>query len=336
MIDIKENISLKPYHTFHMDIQARYFVEYDTVAELKELLASSLLKDNKFLHIGGGSNLLFTKDYDGVVLHSRMNSVRRMDGGNDFVYVVAESGMVWDDFVAYCVDAGLGGVENLSNIPGEVGASAIQNIGAYGVEVKDVIDSVFCIDVETLQERVFSNAECRYSYRSSIFKQELRGRYIVTAVKYVLRKKPEFRLEYGNLRTILGDAPISLESVRNAVITVRSRKLPDPDIVGSAGSFFVNPIVGREHYSRLLSEYPGMPAYPAEEGKVKLSAAWLIDNAGGHGKRVGGAAVYHKQCLVIVNENDAFPEDVVALAELIRKCVFEKYHVELTPEVNFI
>lgn len=336
MIDIRENISLKPYHTFRMNVIARYFAEYDTLSELKELLVSPLLRNNPFLHIGGGSNLLFTGDYDGVILHSRIKTLSSLQEENDRVYVVAGAGIVWDRFVEYCVDNGFGGVENLSDIPGEVGASAIQNIGAYGVEAKDVIESVHCLDVETLQETVFSNAECCYSYRSSIFKKEMKGRYVVTSVRFALQKNPVFRLEYGNLRSVLGNSSVSLKSVREAVIDIRSRKLPDPDVVGSAGSFFVNPVVGEEHYAKLLSQYPGMPSYPAGEGKVKLSAAWLIDHAGGHGKRVGGAAVYPKQCLVLVNENNAVPEDVIALAELIRHSVYEKYNVELTPEVNII
>lgn len=336
MIDIRENISLKPYHTFRMDVYARYFVEYDTVRDLKELLVSPLLKENPFLHIGGGSNLLFTRNYDGVVLHSRMKSMACLGGDDDRTYVQAESGVVWDEFVQYCVDNGLGGVENLSGIPGEVGASAIQNIGAYGVEVRDVIDSVHCVDVKTCKEKVFSNTECGYSYRSSIFKRELKGRYIVTSVRFVLRKKPEFRLDYGNLRDCLGNRPVTLSAVREGVMDIRSRKLPDPDIVGSAGSFFVNPIVSRESYSRLKSQYPDMPSYPAGEEKVKLSAAWLIDRAGGHGKRAGGAAVYPRQCLVLVNEGNATPDDVITLAELIKEAVYTKYKVKLTPEVNFI
>lgn len=336
MFEIKENISLKPYHTFHMDVNTRYFAEYDTLADLKDLLSSPLLKQNTFIHVGSGSNLLFTRDFDGVVLHSRMRSIECTDADNEKVYVHAASGVVWDKLVEYCVENGLGGIENLSNIPGEAGASAIQNIGAYGVEVKDVIDKVYCLDVKTLQERVFANSECRYSYRSSIFKEELKGRYIVTSVRYVLRRHPVFRLEYGNLRTVLGDSPVSLSSVRQAVIETRRRKLPDPDIVGSAGSFFVNPVVDAGFYSELVSQYPGMPSYPESDGRVKLSAAWLIDRAGGHGKRVGGAAVYPRQCLVLVNENNASPENVIALAELIRTAVFEKFGISLVPEVNYI
>lgn len=336
MIEIRENISLKPYHTFHMDVYARYFAEYDTLADLKELLSSPVLKDNRFIHIGSGSNLLFTGNYNGVVLHSRMDSVECTYAPDDVVYVRAESGVVWDRLVEYCVAQGLGGIENLSGIPGEVGASAIQNIGAYGVEAKDVIHSVNCLDIRTLQERVFDNAECGYSYRSSVFKKEHKGKYIVTSVEYVLHRHPVFKLEYGNLRAVLGDAPVSPASVRNAVIAIRNRKLPDPDVVGNAGSFFVNPVVGMELYSKLAMQYPDMPSYPAGEGKVKLSAAWLIDHAGGHGKKVGGAAVYPKQCLVLVNENNASPGDVAALAELIRSSVYDKYGVNLIPEVNFI
>lgn len=335
MIDIRENISLKPYHTFHIDVSARYFVEYDTVDELKQFLSSPLLKENKYLHIGAGSNLLFTSDFEGVIIHSRMRSMSVVSEDETSVSVEVQSGMVWDDFVANCVAEGWGGVENLSHIPGEVGASAVQNVGAYGVESKDVIETVRGINITTLQERTFTNADCRYSYRKSIFKEELKGQYIITSVTFRLCKTPVFRLDYGSLRTEAGECP-TLASVREAVINIRRRKLPEPDEKGSAGSFFMNPVVEEEFFRELKSLHPDIVSYPAPGGKIKISAAWLIDRAGWHGKSFGGASVYPKQCLVIVNDNNATTADVINLAEAIRKSVFEKYNVAITPEVNYI
>ncbi|MEG1573713.1 MAG: UDP-N-acetylmuramate dehydrogenase, partial [Bacteroidales bacterium] len=233
------------------------------------------------------------------------------------------------------VSKGWGGVENMSHIPGEVGASAVQNVGAYGVEAKDVIHSVQVLDVKTFDEHTFTNAECHYSYRKSIFKEALKGLYIITSVTFRLQKEPVFRLDYGNLISQTGENP-TLATVREAVINIRRLKLPDPEEIGSAGSFFINPIVDEESYKVLKTEYSQMPSYPLQGGKIKLSAAWLIDHAGWHGKSIGGASVYPKQCLVIVNNNNATAGDVTALAEAIRKSVYEKYRVDITPEVNYI
>ncbi|MBR5532802.1 MAG: UDP-N-acetylmuramate dehydrogenase [Bacteroidales bacterium] len=334
MINIKENISLKPYHTFGMDINTRYLVEYDSVEELRSLLISPIIKDNIYIHIGGGSNLLFTKEYCGVVLHSRIVDMV-VEEHEDSVLIKVGAGVVWDDFVAYTVSNNWYGAENLSYIPGEVGASAVQNVGAYGVEAKDIINRVYAIDVETGAERIFKQDECLYGYRSSIFKTQLKGQYIITYVEYRLSKTPCHKLEYGNLKTMLGD-DITLQNIRNSIIEIRKQKLPDPNELGSAGSFFINPVVDVTCFHTLKQEYPDIVSYPLNEDKVKLSAAWLIDKAGWHGKRVGGAAVYHKQCLVLINENNAIPADVIELASQIQKSVYEKYGVEITPEVNYI
>lgn len=334
MIRIEENISLKPYHTFGMNVNTRYFAEYETVEDLRSLLISPLIKNNNNLHIGGGSNLLFTKDYTGIIIHSCIKTYAKTED-LDFVYLKVGAGVVWDDFVAYTVQNGWGGAENLSYIPGEVGASAVQNVGAYGVEAKDLIERVYTISVETGEERIFTNKECNYGYRTSVFKKELRGQYIVTHVEFKLHKNPIFKLTYGNLQAVVGEEP-TLMSVRNAVIYVRKQKLPEPSEKGSAGSFFINPVVETEKYQDLKKQYPEMPSYPASDGKVKLSAAWLIDKAGWHGKRVGGAAVYPKQCLVLVNDNNATPQDVIELASQIKNSVYEKYGVIITPEVNYI
>ena len=334
MINIRENISLKPYHTFGMDITTRYFVEYDSVEDLQRLLISPIIRDNNYLQIGGGSNLLFTKDYPGVILHSKILGVVAVDN-DDFVTVKVGAGVVWDDFVKYAVLNNWYGVENLSYIPGEVGASAVQNVGAYGVEAKDVIERVYAVDVETGEEVFFNNEDCQYGYRNSIFKTEYKGKYIITYVEFKLGKTPTYKLEYGNLKSKVGD-DITLQKVRDSIIEIRKQKLPEPTEIGSAGSFFVNPVIDESQFDKLKAQYPNIVSYAMLNNRVKLSAAWLIDNAGWHGKRVGGAAVYQKQCLVLINENNAIPSDVIELASQIKKSVFEKYGVEINPEVNYI
>lgn len=334
---IEQHFSLLQHHTFHIPAMADYFIEYESVEELKEALSLPVVRGNKFLQIGGGSNLLFTRDYRGAILHSVIRSIGVVSETADEVVVKVGSGIVWDDLVAYSVEMGWGGLENLSNIPGEVGASAVQNIGAYGREAKDTIEKVECIGVESLCMRVFDNAECMYGYRSSIFKKEMKGRFIVTAVYFRLQKKPILHLEYGNLSTALS----SLENptpkdVREAVIKIRSEKLPDPDFVGNAGSFFMNPVVPTEQYEKIKADYPGIPSYPAEPGYVKIPAAWLIDQCGWKGKTEGGAAVYEKQCLVLINQNHAKARDVLSLAEKITTSVKKQFGITIHPEVNFI
>ena len=337
MIRIEENCCIKDRHTFRMPVYARWFVEYDCVDDLVSLLHSDLLHDHPFLPIGGGSNLLFVHErYEGVLLHSAIQSIDVLRETDSELFVKVGSGVVWDDFVAHCVDRGWGGAENLSHIPGEVGASAVQNIGAYGVEVKDIIHEVETIEVVTGQPRVFQNAECEYGYRSSIFKHALKGKYIVTAVTYRLQKNPTLHLDYGNLRSSLPESDITIADVRRAVIDIRRSKLPEPDECGSAGSFFMNPVIPVEQYEKLRLIYPDMPHYTVDQTRVKVPAGWLIDRCGWKGKEEGGAAVYEKQCLVLVNKKDARPDDVVRLAEKIKRSVQDTYGITINPEVNYI
>ncbi|MGL4293792.1 MAG: UDP-N-acetylmuramate dehydrogenase [Bacteroidales bacterium] len=334
---IEGDYPLRERNTFHMDVRARWFVEYDSVEELIALLNSELIRENKWLAVGAGSNLLFTGDYPGVILHSRICFVKREKEDDKHVWLRVGSGVVWDDFCAYAVENGLGGCENLSYIPGEVGASAVQNIGAYGVEVSDIIEEVETVRVENGQKRIFLQAECLYGYRASVFKKELKGKFIVTSVLYRLDKKPEYRLDYGNLREELGSVEnLSPERVRRAVINIRKNKLPDPEVAGNAGSFFMNPVIGRDHYDRLLQRYPGMPHYPVDDNRVKVPAAWLIDQCGWKGKMVGGAAVHDKQCLVLINKNQATASEVIRLAESICESVRTTFGIDIHPEVNYI
>ena len=298
-------------NTFGMDVKARLFIEYHSLDELREVLREH--KGEPILHIGQGSNLLFTKDFDGVILHSGMARARFLDDET----VEAQNGLKLDDMIAQLTDMGYSGLEKLSLIPGEVGASAVQNVGAYGVEAKDVIERVYTLDVETLEERVFSNEECRFGYRDSIFKHELKGKYIVTSVVY--KVKP-------------GDAT----KTREEIIQTRMAKLPTVGEVGSAGSFFMNPFVSEEKANELLAQYPDMPHFPVEGERVKIPAAWLIEQCGWKGKTLGGAQVWPKQPLVIVNANHATPDDIIALAAAISKSVKDKFGIELHPEVNYI
>lgn len=335
---IEEHCPLQEKHTFHLPVKARYYVEYDTVDELCAFLKDSpLSRQYPLYHIGGGSNLLFLRDYAGVILHSAIRYIETLSEDSDLLVLRVGAGVVWDDFVAYCVGHNWGGIENLSLIPGEVGASAVQNIGAYGVEVKDVIEKVETIDIHTAQPRVFTQEECAYGYRDSIFKNRYRGEYIVTAVQYRLQKKATLRLDYGNLREAVSKcASPTLADVRRAVMEIRRSKLPDPDEIGNAGSFFKNPVVPIAHYEALKKRFPDMPHYPVDEQRVKLPAGWLIDRAGWRGKSHGGAGVYEKQSLVLVNRGTATVGDITGLADEIVRSIKATYDIELSPEVNYI
>lgn len=327
-----ENCSLKPFHTFGMDVRARKVVEYHTVDELRKVLGE--YRGQPMLPVGQGSNLLFTRDYDGIVLVSRMARARALGETKEDVLIEADGGLILDELIAQLCDMGLCGLENLSGIPGTVGASAVQNVGAYGVEAKDVIRSVRAIEIATGEERVFTPEECRFGYRDSVFKNELRGRYIITAVTYRLTHDGPFTLDYGNLASAIEGEP-TVQKIREAVLAIRAEKLPDVHRLGSAGSFFKNPVVTPAKFEELHKRYPKMPYFPQEDG-VKIPAAWLIDTLGWKGKSVGGAQVYEKQPLVIVNTGTATPDDVVSLAAAITESVKEQFDIEIYPEVNYI
>ena len=332
------NCSLLPYNTFGMDVKASRFVEYASVEELRGLWNAEREAIARALHIGGGSNLLFASDYEGLILHSAIKGYTVVKETEEEVEVRVGAGEVWDDFVAYTVANGWYGAENLSLIPGEVGASAVQNIGAYGVEAKDLIVSVDTFGLETGEERRFMREECRYAYRESVFKQELKGKYAVTFVTYRLKKHPIFHLEYGNIRAELEKqgCQVDLENVRRIIIAIRQAKLPDPKVLGNAGSFFMNPVVPKMQFEALLAQYPDMPHYPVDEAHVKIPAGWMIDRCGWKGKRVGHAGVHEKQALVLVNCGGATGKEVMHLAEEIVASVRERFGVTIRPEVNYI
>ena len=333
----QENYSLLEHNTFGMDVRAALFFEYDTEDELRTILKSDdFARYERYIHIGSGSNLLFGTDYDGIVMHSAMRTLEVIEDADDHVLIRVGSGYVWDDLVAHCVKQGWSGIENLSAIPGEVGASAVQNIGAYGVEVKDVIARVEAMALDGTMH-TFTNEECRYGYRDSIFKRELRGEYIITHVVYRLEKTPSYRLDYGDLRIrVEATGEPTLQAVRDAVTAIRDSKLPDPKVLGNAGSFFTNPVVPRLQYEALKEQYPNIPSYPIDEDHVKVPAGWLIDSAGWKGRSLGRAAVHDRQALVLVNLGGATGQEVMTLAERICEDIYNKYGIRITPEVNFI
>lgn len=332
------NYSLLPYNTFGMDVKAARFVEYESVNELLCFLKEWKAQKTPLLHVGRGSNLLFVSDYQGTVLHSGIKGMQVVSETDEWVEIRVGAGEVWDDFVDYTVKQGWYGAENLSLIPGEVGASAVQNIGAYGVEAKDLIVSVETVAVNDGTTRLFKQDECGYAYRESVFKRELKGLYIVTYVTYRLKKQPEFHLDYGNIRSELEKegGELSLEKLRRVIIRIREAKLPDPEKIGNAGSFFMNPIVPLAQFEDLLKEYPDMPFYKVGDDRVKIPAGWMIDRCGWKGKRLGNAGVHDKQALVLVNLGRATGSEVVKLAEEVVCSVKEKFGVAIHPEVNFI
>ena len=339
-----KDYSLLNHNTFGMDVKAKRYVEYDSEEELKNLIPTL---DGEVLHIGGGSNLLFKGNFEGTILHSAICGIEELSTVNCQLSTVkgevllrVGAGEVWDDFVAWAVERGLGGVENLSLIPGEVGASAVQNIGAYGVEAKDVIAMVEAVDLQSGEKCIFAPQECDYAYRQSIFKKQLKGRYAITYVTYRLQKTPQLKLDYGNLRTVLTNqstvnSQLSIRQVRQAIIDIRNAKLPDPKVQGNAGSFFMNPVVSREKFLSLQKDYPQMPYYEVEGG-VKIPAGWMIDQCGWKGKSLGRAGVHDKQALVLVNLGGASSEEIITLCNTICKDVYDKFGIDIHPEVNLI
>ena len=341
MIDL-ENYNLKPHNSFGTDVRCKRFVEYSTIEELRKIIAELYARSEaRVLHIGGGNNLLFTKDYDGVVLHSALRGVDVLSSSGEDILVRAGSGEDWDNFVGKCVASGRYGLENLSLIPGEVGASAVQNIGAYGVEVCNFIESVEAVDAQTGETTVFRTEECRYGYRSSIFKHELKGRYYITAVVFRLSKVFNPDLKYKAIENAMEERGLTPEAMtpqalRQLIIDVRRSKLPDPKEVGNAGSFFINPVVKRETFERLYAVYPQMPHYLLPTGEVKIPAGWLIEQSGWKGKSLGKAGVWPLQALVLVNLGGATGQDIVMLSDAVRQSVKDKFGIEIYPEVNFI
>ena len=329
------NYSLKENNTFGIEAKCSRFIEFEDVDEAVEVAKILKGSDTPYIIIGGGSNLLLTKDFDGVVVRSGIKGYTI----NDDCRMVCGSGEIWDDMVARSIEAGYYGMENLSLIPGDVGASAVQNIGAYGAEAKDVIESIEAVCIATGEVVTFRCEECGYGYRQSRFKHEWKDKFLITSVTYRLKKSFEPHLEYGNIRAELGKKGISVptaQQLRDTIIEIRNAKLPDPKVMGNAGSFFMNPIVDRKKYESLAEKYEGMPHYEIDADHVKIPAGWMIDQCGWKGKTLGRAGVHDKQALVLVNRGGATGEEIVTLCETIRKDVKTKFGIDIHPEVNIV
>ncbi|KGI59663.1 UDP-N-acetylmuramate dehydrogenase [Prevotella sp. S7 MS 2] len=331
------NFNLLNYNTFGIEAKCKSFIQYTDLEDAKK--TASILTAPFFI-LGGGSNLLLTKDYHGTVVkaESRLD-IKVIKADADKVWLRCWAGTTFDDVVEYAVNQGYYGLENLSLIPGEVGASAVQNIGAYGVEIKDVIDRVEAINISTGLEVSFTNADCQYSYRQSRFKNEWHHKYLITYVVYCLSTKFNPRLDYGNIRSSLDaqgiDVPTA-KQLRDTIISIRQAKLPDPKVLGNAGSFFMNPIISKEQLGHLIELHPQMPHYPIDELHVKIPAGWLIEQSGWKGRALGRAAVHDKQALVLVNRGGATGADVLALCNTVREAVLEKFDIQIKPEVNIL
>ena len=338
MLQIQENVSLKNFNTFGVEATARYFVEISHEDVLAELFLDPMWQTVPRLILGGGSNMLFISNFDGLVIRMNIRGIEHRISHND-VFVEAGAGEVWNGLVQYAVQHGYAGLENLSLIPGSVGASPIQNIGAYGVELKDVFESCCAFEIATRTVKKFTKADCGFGYRESVFKGELKGQYIITSVKFKLSLTPDLNLHYGAIGQELTNRGIELPTIKDVsdvVSHIRVSKLPDPSTIGNAGSFFKNPVIGTDQFDKLYSQHPDVVNYPAGENKVKLAAGWLIEQCGWKGKTVGNTGTWKNQALVLVNHGGATGAEVYALSSQIIDSVYSKFGVMLEREVNMI
>src|ERR1035437_559232 len=338
-MNIQSNFSLKNLNTFGIDSTAKYFTEFKTVEELREILLDEDLKNIPEFILGGGSNILFCKDYDGLVLKNSIKGIDIDAEDENHVYIKTGGGEEWHKLVLFAVNNGYAGIENMSLIPGSVGAGPIQNIGAYGVELKDVLVEVEAIEIETGHLRRFTNEDCKFGYRNSIFKDEAKGKYIITSTTIRLNKHPVLNTKYGAIEEEIkkmGVNQISIKAISDAVINIRQSKLPDPNKTGNAGSFFKNPEIKIEQFDKLKESFLHIIAFDTVDGNKKLAAGWLIEQCGWKGKRIGDAGVHPNQALVLVNYGNATGNEILTLANDILKSVFEKFGVELETEVNIV
>jgi UDP-N-acetylmuramate dehydrogenase len=336
---ILENHSLKKLNTFGIDASARYFAEFSNLQDIQEIFSDAKFSKSNRLILGGGSNLLFTKDFDGIVLKNNLKGIELIKEDADFYYVKSAAGEVWHEFVLHCIKNNYAGLENLSLIPGNVGASPMQNIGAYGVEIKDCFYELEAFHIEDKSLQTFNNAQCKFGYRESVFKRELKNQFIITSVTFKLRKKALFNTSYGAIETELqamGVKEKNIQAISQAVCNIRSSKLPNPAEIGNAGSFFKNPEVVKGKYLFLKNQYPTIVGYDLENGNVKLAAGWLIEQCGWKGKIVGDAGVHKLQALVLVNYANANGNEIFKLSQKVMDSVKEKFGVELEREVNII
>ena len=333
---MEKQVSLKQYNTFGIDVKANLFDIFSTEEELKSQLNNA---SEPVLILGGGSNILFTKDFEGTILKNNIQGINAVEETDDYIILKVGAGVTWHTFVLDCVDKGYYGVENLSLIPGTVGASPIQNIGAYGVEVKDVITQVEFLDKETKSIKSLLNHECNFGYRDSVFKKELKGTFVTTYVYFKLTKSANLNTSYGAIENVLNSKNIlspTLKDVSDAVIEIRSSKLPDPNEIGNAGSFFKNPVIDKTLFDSIHQKHPNIPSYPVSDTLVKVPAGWLIEQAGWKGKTLGNIGVHKNQALVLVNYGDGKGSELMDLAYKIQSSVKQMFNIDIVPEVNLI
>lgn len=338
-MEIKEHYSIKGLNTFGVEAKAKYYASFQSVSELKKLLKTEIGEKHTPFVLGGGSNLLLTKDLNAFVLKNEITGKKLISEHENNVIVEFGAGEIWHDCVLWAIQNNWAGIENLSLIPGSVGAAPIQNIGAYGVELKECFHSLTGIFIDTLESRNFNNIQCQFGYRDSIFKKELKGKFIITSVQLKLSKKHHLKTEYGAIQEELNKRNISSPSIHdisNVVIAIRQSKLPNPKEIGNSGSFFKNPIVTNEIAKSLIKEHPNIPHYPAKEGYTKIAAGWLIEQSGWKGKRKGDAGMHEKQALVLVNHGNASGLDLKAVSEMVQKDVYNKFGLQLEAEVNIL
>ncbi len=338
-MEVEENYPLKNHNTFKIEVKAKYFVEVHDIDELKNILLDNKYLSEKRMILGGGSNILFTQDFDGLIIKINILGINKLSEDEHNVTIKAGAGENWHNFVLYCIKNNFSGLENLSLIPGTVGASPIQNIGAYGVEIKDVFVQLEALEIATGNIRIFDYQECRFSYRGSIFKYELKNKYVIVSVSYKLKKNPVFNISYGAIKDTLdtmGITKLSVKSISDAVISIRSSKLPDPKILGNAGSFFKNPEISQDHFIKLKAQYPNIVSYKTNTSNIKIPAGWLIETLGWKGKTFDNYGVHQHQALVIVNYGGSNGSDIKNLANEIIKSVFDKFEINLEIEVNII
>ena len=338
MCNFINNVSLKNYNTFGINAKAKYFVEFESIMELEKIISSDTFNNNKNFILGGGSNLLFTQDYDGLIIHNKIAGICILEDNETNVIVEVGGGVNWHEFVMWSVNQKLSGIENLALIPGTVGASPMQNIGAYGMEVKDSISKVHAFEIASKELKVFSNKDCNFGYRESIFKEELKNKFIMMKVEFKLSKTALNKTTYGAIEEELKCLNLqpSPKNIAEAVIGIRSRKLPNPEKIGNSGSFFKNPILKTTNFKELKKQFPEMVGYKISEEETKIAAGWLIDNAGLKGYRKGDAGVHKNQALVLVNYGNASGQEIINLSKMIQETILKKYGIQIEPEVNIL
>ena len=338
MPKFKENYCLKNLNTFAIKAKTKYYTTFKSTNELKDIISSRIYKNNKSFILGGGSNILLTQNFNGLILHNKILGIEILDNTEKYTIVKVGAGVIWQDFVDWSLDKNLSGIENLSLIPGSVGASPVQNIGAYGVEIKNYITQVTTFDLEKNTTRIFSNKECQFKYRNSIFKMELKNKILITHVEFKLYKANINEIFYGDIQKELKKLKLnpSPKNISTAVINIRNKKIPNPKILANSGSFFKNPIISTEKFNSLKKDFPKIIGYKISENKTKVAAGWLIENAGLKGYRNGDAGIHKQQALVLVNYKNASGKDILNLAKEIQKMIFKKYKIQIDPEVNIL